>query len=274
MNKYIYIIIYFFNIVLSIFIPTTSDSIIVLIQFYVMYFVTTLIFIFDWVIKKPRYSNDQLLDISVTLQSYFHIMTNYGDRLMALAIIAVSDIVVFGISAPNGVIEIIESDFGTPFLLALIVIFIIPALMLKLFIEPYARKSEKIMYQRMKEGVLSSKIVIPPEIFPFIQSKRTQEREIEFSKLESSLSLQAYPSNENQSGENNQKLENEIPTEIEREDRRELIENANKIFIISLFPELTEFVNRKPVSLQSVFFYETLNKVIKQEAECRIKLGL
>ncbi|OLS27528.1 MAG: hypothetical protein HeimC3_03070 [Candidatus Heimdallarchaeota archaeon LC_3] len=274
MKKYVYLFIFVINLILSFVIPTSSDSVASLIQFYIMYFVTTLIFMFDWIITKPRYSNEQMLDSSVSLQSYFHIMTNYGDRLMALAIIAVCDIVIFGMAVPDSVVRIIESDFGTPFLLTLITIFIIPALLLKLFIEPYAKKSEKIIYQRMKEGILSDKIVIPPEIIPYINSKRVKEREIEFSKNDLSLSLQAYPATEEQVEEVEIKIKSEIASEIDREDRRELIENANKTFIISIFPELSEYVSRKPVSIQSAFFYEILNKVIKKEAECRIKLGL
>jgi hypothetical protein len=269
MKNYGYFILFLTNIILTFVISGNSQFYPSLFQFYSLYIITTVIFLLDWFFTKPRFSPELLLEPSQEFQENFKLMTQFGDRIMALAIIAVCNIVIYGLAVPDAVVQAAETEL----LLIIIPILLIPAVLLKTSIEPLAKKSEGYAYQRIKDGILANKVVIPAGLLPLIRSSGRREENIDFTNTDPGLSLQAYPSNqpvESKTIELDPKIKDQIPSE----NPREVLQEAHKTFILSLFPELSDYIDRKPVSIQSMFFYELLNKVISNEPECRTVLGM
>ena len=281
LNKYGYLILYSINIVFSFYLTELNDFY-PLIGLFALYISTTILFGLDWLVVSFRF---KLPEDNPMVKSV-HLLTHMGDRIMFLAITAVSDVLIFALSLPDPNITFLENALHIPLFIVLIGLFLIPWFILYIFGYRYIQASEKIIYIRFRTAILNNSAQIPPEILPyFVPGLALQTplvpRNLEVPKYNPSnqeLVLYAYPSSSQESSQTTDKLTSSdkttsTSTYYEANEAKTRVLEAYNAFLSQIYPELQPYIERNPVAIQNTLILAIIAQRISTDPELLAKIS-
>ena len=281
LNKYGYLIIFLINLAFSFYFTALPDYN-SLIGLFVLYLGTAIFFGFEWVLASHRF---KIPEESPIVKSVY-LLTHIGDRIMFLAISAVSDALVFAISISDTKIAFLENAIHIPLFIALICLFIIPWFTLYLSSFQYMHSSEDLIYMRFRTVILNNTVQVPAELLPyFVPGLQLRTRAVPKKEPVSQYDAQgqgpvlyAYPNPASESWQTTaeETASKEFSTSPSNnpvvDEKTRILEVYNK-FLYQIYPELESYLERTPVAIQNTLILTIVAQRIPTDTELLVKIS-